>query len=426
MAWTATNGSTTLGPYDDGRFSFPPNTGGSDVEWNIKYTDANDCTGETTYKVGGTSFDCNNIKNKGYYSCGGHKGGPVEITLPKGVSLTEAKQIIKFNGSNPTGYGGMTLTAVGGGSSSSVWNADFTQGVSDIGANTAVTLSFTVYGQSCEIIDEVKDPLKKGFYPETAGWENGQSLNGTQNFVVFSAFTENICTGNKTSVNVSDLCVTREGDERFISGAGDKVAPYQGQFMIPINFDFNKGPNCDCNTLPSSLPNILTATFRVKFCNDTSSPELVVTARMNKIKLTIKNHYSKSVFIYTCDKNGVPGANGISSGTIGNLFEHKSGSVVSYECFPTQCMTNDDGGILKGLGIVNWAEAYPCNSQIYVASYYPSSAYGSAGAHLEPTRTDKKNIVCINTGATPRNGEITYTIYGDGVFKEDTGSYSPS
>ena len=39
MAWTATNGSMTLGPYDNGKFTFPINTGNTPVNWEVTYSD---------------------------------------------------------------------------------------------------------------------------------------------------------------------------------------------------------------------------------------------------------------------------------------------------------------------------------------------------------------------------------------------------
>ena len=261
MAWTATNGSTTLGPYDNGKFTFPINTAATEVEWVVTYTDNEGCTGSTTYTV--LSGD-GNIVDNGYAQCGTHKGEDILVTLSEAISLEDAKKAIKFVSSNPSGINNMQIARKDTSRQTTNefyikfenWpvneNEDTDENVQDI------TVTLSIYGTNKDVIVKNRGAFKVVLAKENKQWDK----TNTDGAVYFSAYTEYICNNDiKTIIDKNKLCYSVSGPFSIPSDPGImKSIDKDLEYTMPIFFKSG-----ECQAEPGKP---CTGTATVYLCDD--------------------------------------------------------------------------------------------------------------------------------------------------------------
>lgn len=261
MTWIAKNGSDVLESVD-GRFTFPINTGNTPVEWEITYSDANDCTGSTTYTVPSGGGD---IVDNGYAQCGTHKGEDILVTLSDAISLEDAKKAIKFVSSSPSGINSMQIVRKNTSLKTTNefyikfenWpvneNEDTDENVQDID----VTLS--IYGVNKNVTVKNRGAFKVVLAKENKQWDK----TNTDGAVYFSAYTEYICNNDiKTIIDKDKLCLgditgpfSMPPDTGIIKSVGKDL-----EYMIPIFFKSG-----ECQAEPGKP---CTGTATVYLCDD--------------------------------------------------------------------------------------------------------------------------------------------------------------
>lgn len=403
MPWTATNGSMTLGPYDNGKFTFPINTGNTPVEWEITYTDANNCTGSTTYTVPSGGGD---IVDNGYAQCGTHKGEDILVTLSDAISLEDAKKAIKFVSSIPSGINSMQIARKNTSLQTTKefyikfenWpvneNEDTDENVQDI------TVTLSIYGVNKSVTVKNRGAFKVVLAKENKQWDK----TNTDGAVYFSAYTEYVCDNDiKTIIDKDKLCLSAitgpfgmPPDTGIIKSVGKDL-----EYMIPIFFK-----SVECQAEPGKP---CTGTATVYLCDDETKNltfNLIYSATtrivhfINFFKPQDGQGGTLTPDVYLCvvDANGnIPTGTDISSATgYGGGFEYnfgKGNTISASELLSMGINVPSDYSPKSSVNV--GAFWYPPNQSQTVT---PTSSYGNYTFSLSTNGGNRQDIYLACNG----------------------------